>query len=127
MKVSSIGLSQKNPKFNANIKFVEKGAKNLLSSQSMEILSKKAQNVGRNTDIITVYLLQKKTDDYVLQRENSLEHYTEIIGEFGNESPFCYPYRAEVGKVYGDEQEKRDKAFVLVDHFINTINNALKR
>lgn len=125
MQVSAIN-NQTNPKFNANIKFVQTGSKNLLSQQSMDILTKKAQSVGRKSDIITIYLSQKKTDRFLTAQEEAFKYYTKISGEFGNDSPMCYPYFAEIGDVHGDISDRQDKAFVLAEHFIDRIIKALK-
>ena len=127
MNVSSVKFEQKPVGFNANIKFVQNGANNLLSQRSMETLTQKARGIGNKSDIITIYLSQKKTNGFVTLQEDTFKNYTSISGEFGNESPMCLPYFVEIGNVYGDEINREKKAFVLVDHFINMINNALKR
>ncbi len=126
MKVLSVSASQKNRNFGAKIKFVQNGAKNLISKPSMEILTQKAENIGKNTDIITIYLSQKVSDKYASLQEDSFRYYTNITGEFGNDSPMCYPYFAEIGDVYGDINNRQNKAFILAEHFIDRINKALK-
>ena len=60
MNVSSVKFEQKPVGFNANIKFVQNGANNLLSQRSMETLTQKARGIGNKSDIITIYLSQKK-------------------------------------------------------------------
>lgn len=125
MQVSAIN-NQTNPKFNANIKFVQTGSKKLLSQQSMDILTQKAKAVSRETDLITIRLSQEVSKEFGLLREDSLKYYTKISGEFGSESPFCCPYIAEIGNVHGDISNRQNKSFVLVEHFIDSINKALK-
>lgn len=126
MNVSSIKYEQRNISFNANIKFVENGAKNLLSAQSIDALTQKAQKVGLESDIITIYLSQKKANGYASMQEDSFLHYTKISGEFGNESPMCLPYFTEIGNVYGDINSRQNKASVLIEHFMERIAKALK-
>ncbi len=124
MQVSAIN-NQTNPKFNAKIKFVQNGANNLIAQPSMDILTQKAQLVGKKSDIITIYLSQKASERCASLQEDSFKQYTNISGEFGSESSFCYPYIAEIGNVYGDINNRQNKAFVLVEHFIERINKAL--
>ena len=69
------------------------------------------------------YLLQERCASL---QEDSFKQYTNISGEFGSESTFCYPYIVEIGNVYGDINNRQNKAFVLVEHFIERINKALK-
>ncbi len=125
MHVSAIN-NQTNPKFNAKIKFVQNGAKNLLSQQSMEALTQKAQGIGRKSDIITIYLSQKKSNDFAALQEDSFKDYTKVSGEFGHESPVCLPYFTELGEVYGDINNRQKKAFILAEYFIERIAKALK-
>lgn len=125
MQVSAIN-NQTNPKFNARIKFVQNGANNLIAQPSMDILTQKAQQVGKKSDIITIYLSQKVSDSYASLQEDAFKQYTKISGEFGSESPFCCPYIAEIGNVHGDISNRQNKSFVLVEHFIDSINKALK-
>ena len=126
MKISSVKFEHRSVRFNANIKFVQNGAKKLLSQQSMEVLTKKAQGIGRKSDIITIYLSQKKADDFASFQEDLFKDYTKITGEFGNESSMCLPYLTEIGDVYGDINSRQNKAFVLAEHFIERIASALK-
>ena len=125
MQVSAIN-NQTNPKFNAKIKFVQNGANNLITQPSMDILTKKAQLIGKKSDVITIYLSQKISERYASLQEDTFKQYTNISGEFGSESSFCYPYVAEIGNVYGDVNNRQNKSFVLVEHFIDNINKALK-
>ena len=128
MRINSINNTQRNTSFNAKLTIV--GDKALFTKEQVSALTKKAEKLGNNSDMVIVGVTRcaNRTPQFYVpveytQKNKELGSHTLLAGVchtfFGINNPPSFIQK--IGDIYGSRDERAQKSFDIINGYLDNI------